>query len=123
MKKVTHETEEGGMLFAVAYEAMGEPDKAHQKDQERLQDELEATCESMVAASKECTNCWANLNGALREVNNCWVLHEETCADLKKACQRTAEPKRKANDAHERNRIHGNDADLLRRIVRSPRPP
>ena len=39
MKKGTHETEEGDMLFAVAY-AMEELDKA-QKDQDRLQDELE----------------------------------------------------------------------------------
>ena len=29
-----------------------------------------------------------------------------TCADLKMACQRTAELKRKANDAHERTRTH-----------------
>ena len=46
-KKVTHETEEGDMVFAVACEAMEELDKA-QKDQGRLRDALEATCESMV---------------------------------------------------------------------------
>ena len=28
----------------------------------------------MVTASKDITNCWANLNGALREVNNCRAL-------------------------------------------------
>ena len=105
MKKVKHKTEEGDMLFAVAYEAMEELDKA-QKDQDRLQDELEATCDSMVTVSKEFTNCWATLNGALREVDNCRALHEETCVDLKKACQSTAEIKRKANDAHERTRSH-----------------
>ena len=55
MKKETHETE----VFAVAHEAMEEFDKA-QKDQDRLQDELEFTCESMVTASKEFTNCWAS---------------------------------------------------------------
>ena len=84
---------------------MEELDKA-QKDQDRLQDELEFTCESMVTASKEFTNCWPNLKGAFREVNNCRALHEETCADLKKACQRTAELKRKADDAHETTPSH-----------------
>ena len=107
------------MLFAVAYEAMEEFDKA-QKDQDRLQDESAFTCESMVTASKEFTNCWAlhdaacanvintsaNLNGAFREVSNCRALHEATCVDLKKACQRTAELKRKAADAHERTQSH-----------------
>ena len=46
MKKVTHETEDGDMLFAVAYEL----EKA-QKEQDRVQDELEATRESMDTAS------------------------------------------------------------------------
>ena len=106
MKKVTYETEEGDRLFAVAYEAMEELDKA-QKDQDRLQDEMEVTCESMVAASKEHTNCWANfLNGAFREVNKCRVLHVETGADLKKACQGTAELKRKGTDVHVKTRSH-----------------
>ena len=48
-----------------------------QKDQDRLHDEAEVTCESMVAASNEYATCWANLNGAFREVNNCRALHEE----------------------------------------------
>ena len=42
VKKVTHETEEVDLLFAAAYEAVEEFDKA-QKDQDRLQDELEFT--------------------------------------------------------------------------------
>ena len=112
MKKVTHETEEGDMLFAAAYETMEEVDKA-QKDQDRLQDELEATCESMVIASREFTNCWAlhevasaNLNGTFREVSNCRALHEVTCVDLKKACQRTVELKRTADNANERTMSH-----------------
>ena len=42
MQKVTYETEESDILFAVAYETMKELDKA-QKDQDSLQDELEAT--------------------------------------------------------------------------------
>ena len=93
-----------------------------QKDQDRLQDELEVTCESVVTASKDFTNCGAlyevasaNLNGAFREVSNCPVLHEVTCVDLKKACQRTAELKRKAADAHERTRSH---RELCRRATK-----
>ena len=81
--KVTHETEEGDMLYAVACEAKEELGKA-QKDQDRLHDEMEGTCERMVAASKEYTTCWANLNGAFREANNRRALHVEACADLKK---------------------------------------
>ena len=60
MKKVTHETEEGDMLFAVAHEVMEELDKA-QKDQDRLHDEMEVTCESMVAASQGVHNLLGEL--------------------------------------------------------------
>ena len=82
---MTYETEEGDMLFAVAYEAMEELDKA-QKHQHRSQDEMEATRESMDIASRDFTNCWAHLNGGFREVSNCRALHEAACAELKKAC-------------------------------------
>ena len=34
------------------------------------------------------------------------ALHEATCADLKKACQETAELKSKETDAHEKTRSH-----------------
>ena len=105
IENVTDETEEGDMLFAVAYELMEELDKA-QNDQDHLQDELEATRESMGIASKEFTNCWAHLNTGFREVSNCRALHDVMCVDLKNACQRTAELKRKADDAHERTRSH-----------------
>ena len=84
MKTVTYETEEGNMLFAVAYEAM-ELDKA-QKHQDGSQNEMEATRESMDIASRDFTNCWAHLNGAFREVSNCRALHEAACAELNKAC-------------------------------------
>ena len=84
LKKVTDETEDGDMLFAVADEVGEELDRA-QKDQDRLQDELEFTCEGLVTASKEFANCWAlhnaacanvnntsaKLSGAFREVSNC----------------------------------------------------
>ena len=89
MKKVTHETQEGDMLFAVACEVGEELDRAH-KDQDRLQDELEFTCEGVDTASKEFANCWAllnaacanvnntsaKLNGASREVSTCRATHE-----------------------------------------------
>ena len=52
MKKVTHETEEGDMLFAVAYEAMEEFGKA-QKDQDRLQDELQGV-HQLLGPSRSC---------------------------------------------------------------------
>ena len=61
MKKVTLDTEEGDMLYAVASE-VGEED--------RLQDELEYTGEGMVTASKEFTNCWALHNAACATVDN-----------------------------------------------------
>ena len=115
MRKVTHETEEADMLYAVASEVGEELDRT-QKDQERLQDELEFTCEGMVTASKEITNCWAlhkaacaNVNNtsaklsAFREVSNRRATHEAT-AEVKKASQRTADLKRKATEAHEKTR-------------------
>ena len=109
MKKVTLETEEGDMLYAVASEVGEELDTL--KDQDRLQDELEFTCEGMVAVSKEFTNCWdlhdaacanvnntsAKLSGAFREVSNRRATHEATCAEGKKASQRAAELRRKSH--------------------------
>ena len=77
----------GDMLFAVACVAMEELDKA-QKHQDRSQDEMEATLESVDTASGDFTNCWAHLNGGFREVSNCRALHEAACAELKKGCQR-----------------------------------
>ena len=41
-----------------------------QKDQDRLQDELEATRESMAIASREFTKCRVHLDGAFRNVTN-----------------------------------------------------
>ena len=93
MRKVTHETEEGDMLFAVAYEVGEELDR-DQKDEDRLQDDLEFTCEGMVTVSKE----------FFREVSNCRATHEAICAEVKKASLRTADLKRKAAEAHEKTR-------------------
>ena len=107
------------MLFAVACEVGEELDRA-QKDQDRLQDELEVTCEGMVTASKEFSNCWAlpnaacanvtntsaKLNGAFREFSNCRATHEAVCAGVMKASQRTAVLKRTHAEAHEKTRSH-----------------
>ena len=57
------------MLCAVASAVEDELDRAL-KDQDRLQDELEFTCEGMVTASREFTNCWALHNAACADVNN-----------------------------------------------------
>ena len=87
MKKVTYETEEGDMLFAIAYEAMEELDKA-QKDR---------------------TVCRTRWRPRVNHGSRLQGLHQrrvETCNDLKKACQRTAELKCKATDAHEKTRSH-----------------
>ena len=46
---------------------MEELDKA-QKEQDSLQDELEAMRESLDVASREFNNCWANLDGASTEM-------------------------------------------------------
>ena len=111
MRKVTCETEEGDMLCAVASE-VGEELERVLKDQNRLHDELEFTCEDMVTASKEFTNCWAlhnaawalhnaacaNVNNtsaklsvAFREVSNRRATHEATRSEVKKTNQRTLE--------------------------------
>ena len=63
------------MFYAVASEVAEELDRA-QKDQDRLQDELECSCEDLATASKEFSNCWAahkaasaKLSSAFREVS------------------------------------------------------
>ena len=85
------------------------------KEQERLQEELENTCEGIVTASKEFMSSWtlpnaacenmnatsAKLNGAFREVSNRRATHEAVCAEVKRASQRTSECKRKAMEAQE----------------------
>ena len=128
MKKVTNETE-GDMLFWVAYEAMEELDMA-QKDQERLQDEMEGTRESMVIASREFTNCWAlhevasaSLNGAFREVSNCRALHDVTCVDLKMRAKGPQNPNARPTTPTKEPGLTENAVDVLRKNTRSPKQP
>ena len=65
-----------------------EQEDRSQKDQDRLQNELEFTCEGMVTASKELTSCWALHIAACadvhREVSNRRATHEAICAEVKK---------------------------------------
>ena len=70
------------MLFPVVYKSMEELDKG-----------------------PEGTNSSAGRGGSHARKHG-HRFHEVTCVDLKKACQRTAELKRKADDAHERTRSH-----------------
>ena len=100
MKQMEHETAEGDMLFAVAYEAMDDLDKA-QKAQA-----LKATRESMDVVFRAFRNCWASVDGAFRELSFCRALRGAVCVDLDGANQRTDELKRKADDAHDRTRSH-----------------
>ena len=83
MQKVTYETEEGDIPFAVAYETTEELDKA-QKDQDSLQDELEAT---VGHSTMSCVPI-----SAKRQSNS--------------ACQKTGQLKRKASDAHDRTQSY-----------------
>ena len=108
MKKVAFEHEEGDVLYAMASEVVEELDRAHE-EQERLQYEVEFTCECCVTASSwalhnaACENVnvtSAKLNGAFREVSNRRATHEAVRAEVK-ASQRTSECKRKAMEAHE----------------------
>ena len=77
--------------------------RQHQKEQNRPQDELDATRESMDIVSREFTNCWAHLNTAFRSQR---TKHSTMSrVSLQNVCQTTAELKR-ADDAHERTKSH-----------------
>ena len=71
-------------------EVADELDRA-QKDQDRLQDELDCSCDDLATASREFSNCWATheaatakLSSAFREVNNCRAAHEAICVEARK---------------------------------------
>ena len=105
MKKVTFDHEEVDVLFAAASEVVEELDRA-EKDQDRLQDELECTCEDLAIVSKEFSNCWATheaasaqLSSAFKEVSNRRATHEAICAVVRRAWHKTFELKRKATEA------------------------
>ena len=110
MANVTSEQEAGDALHAATLEVAEELERA-QKDQGRLQDDLDCSSDALTAATKEFSDCWAaheatggKLCNAFREVCNRCAAHEDFCVDAKKALQRTFEIKRKASEAAHRER-------------------
>ena len=95
------ETEKCEILFEVVYEVVEELVRI-QKDQRCMTNWMEFTCEGMVSASKEFTNCWvlhnvacanvnytnAKLSDTLREVSNRRAIPKATCAEVKKGGQK-----------------------------------
>ena len=76
MKKVTSEHEGRDVFHAVASEVTDELERA-QKDQDRLLVELDCSCEDIVTAARECSNCWSaqeaatlKTSSAFREICN-----------------------------------------------------
>ena len=58
MANVTSEHEAGDVLHAATLEVAEELERT-QKDQGRLQDDLDFSCDDLVAATKEFSDCWA----------------------------------------------------------------
>ena len=91
----------------MASEVADELDRA-QKDQDRLQDKLDCSCEDLATASREFSNCWATqeaanakLSSASREVCNRRAAHEAIRVEARRAWQKTCDLKRKASEAQE----------------------
>ena len=92
---MTSEHEEGDALHAVLTEATDELERA-QKDRDRLQDELDCSCEDMATAAREFSNYWAaqeaaisKTSSAFREICSERATHEAICVEARKAWQRT----------------------------------
>ena len=95
------------VLHAATLEVAEELERT-QKDQGRLQDDLDCSCDDLAAATKEFSDCWATheatgvkLCNAFRDVCNRRATHEVICVEAKKALHRTFETKRKAPELHE----------------------
>ena len=87
---------------------MAEELERTQKDQGRLQDDLDCSCHDLAAATKEFSDCWAaheatgvKLCNVFREVCNRRATREVICIEAKKALHRTFEIKRKASEIQE----------------------
>ena len=100
MYKVTLEHDEGDVLH-------DELERAR-KDRDRLQDELDCSCEDMATAAREFSNCWAAPEAAtfkpsssFRRICTRRAAHEAICAEARKAWQRTCDLKRKASEAQD----------------------
>ena len=120
MANVTSEHEAGDVLHAATLEVTEELERA-QKDQGRLQDDLDCSCDALAAATKVFPDCWAALEAtgvklcnAFREVCNRRAAHEESCVDEKKALQRTLEVERKDTEIQEGVATH---TERTRRIT------
>ena len=78
-----------------------------QKEPERLQDELDCSCEDLATASREFSNratqeaASAKLSSAFREVCHRRAANEAICVEARRAWQKTCDLKRKASEAHE----------------------
>ena len=107
LANVTSEYEAGDVLHAAALEVAEELERT-QKDQGRLQDDLDCSCDDLGAATKEFSDCWAahevtgvQLRNAFREVCNRRATHEVMCIEATKVLHRTFEIKRKASEVQE----------------------
>ena len=92
---MTFEHEEGDVLYATVTEATDELEGA-QMDQDRLQDELDCSCEDLVTAAREFSDCWAAQEAAIemtssafRQVCNRRAAHEAICVEARRAWQKT----------------------------------
>ena len=89
MKKVAFEHEEGDVLFATASGEAELLDRGH-KEQKRLQDDLEFSCEGIVTASKRVYELLVLHHAACENVDvtsasNRRATHEAVCAEVKKS--------------------------------------
>ena len=75
MANVTCEHEAGDAIHAAAAETAGELERV-QKDQGRLQDDLDCSCDDLAAA--------------IKEFSDCWTAHEATSAKLCNASGKSA---------------------------------
>ena len=90
MTNVTSEHEAGDVLHAASLDVAEEFERT-QKDQGRLQDDLDCSCDDLAAATKEFPDCWAaheatrvELCNAFREVFNQRAAHEIFGVEAKK---------------------------------------
>ena len=130
LANVTSEHEAGDVTHTAAAETAGELERV-QKDQGRLQDDLDCSCGDLAAATREFSDCWAaheatsaKLCNACREVCNRRTTHEVICVEEWKALHRTFEIKRKASERQEALATHWEGANKthLERARQSGRP-
>ena len=70
MTNVTSEHEAGDVSHAAALEVADEPERT-QKDQGRLQDDLDCSCDDLAAATKDFSDCWAAHGSHGRQIMQC----------------------------------------------------